>query len=84
MCSSDLVACIANFTPVPRSGYLVGLPWAGEWEVLVDTDSPAWGGSGYAGYDVGGDVRVTTVRRGPDGATGTSSRSASPSRKRRT
>jgi 1,4-alpha-glucan branching enzyme len=55
------VACIANFTPVPRSGYLVGLPWAGDWEVLVDTDSPAWGGSGYAGYDVAGGVRVTAT-----------------------
>ena len=48
------VACVANFTPVPRQGHRIGLPWSGEWQVLVDTDSPAWGGSGYAGYDVGG------------------------------
>ena len=25
------VACLANFTPVPRDGYRVGLPWGGEW-----------------------------------------------------
>ena len=35
----EVVACIANFTPVPREGYRVGLPWAGEWEVLLDTNA---------------------------------------------
>jgi 1,4-alpha-glucan branching enzyme len=43
------VACVANFTPVPRPGYRVGLPWAGEWEVLVDSDAGQFGGSGYRG-----------------------------------
>lgn len=41
------VACIANFTPVPRPGYRVGLPWDGEWEVVLDTDAAAWWGSGH-------------------------------------
>ena len=41
------VACIANFTPVPRPGYRVGLPWNGEWEVALDTDAAAWWGSGH-------------------------------------
>jgi len=41
------VACIANFTPVPRPGYRVGLPWNGEWEVVLDTDAAAWWGSGH-------------------------------------
>jgi 1,4-alpha-glucan branching enzyme len=44
-----VVACIANFTPVPRYGYRVGLPWGGEWQVVVDTDAPAWWGSGARG-----------------------------------
>lgn len=43
------VACLANFTPVPRNGYRIGLPWAGEWTVIVDTDSLTFGGSGYRG-----------------------------------
>ena len=43
------LACLANFTPVPRDGYRVGLPWAGEWQVVVDTDSVVFGGSGYRG-----------------------------------
>ena len=40
------IACIANFTPVPRPGYRVGLPWGGEWQVVVDTDAATFGGSG--------------------------------------
>jgi 1,4-alpha-glucan branching enzyme len=43
------LACVANFTPVPRPGYRVGLPWGGRWEVVVDTDVPAFGGSGMRG-----------------------------------
>ncbi|HAP77060.1 MAG TPA: hypothetical protein DCR14_13355, partial [Acidimicrobiaceae bacterium] len=35
--------------PVPRPGYRVGLPWAGQWHLLVNTDDPAWGGSGFSG-----------------------------------
>ncbi|MGA0893533.1 MAG: 1,4-alpha-glucan branching protein GlgB [Ilumatobacteraceae bacterium] len=52
------VACVANFTPVPRRGYLVGLPWGGEWQRVLDTDSPAWGGSGFGGYDAAGTESV--------------------------
>jgi 1,4-alpha-glucan branching enzyme len=48
------VACVANFTPVPRPGHRVGVPWAGQWELLIDTDSPAWGGSGFSGYSLEG------------------------------
>ena len=49
-----VVATVANFTPVPHGGYRVGLPWPGEWQVLLDTDSPNYGGSGFAGYDLEG------------------------------
>ncbi|MFN3255627.1 MAG: 1,4-alpha-glucan branching protein GlgB [Ilumatobacter sp.] len=45
------VACIANFTPVPRPGYRVGLPWVGEWEPVLDTDAAAWWGSSHRGDD---------------------------------
>jgi 1,4-alpha-glucan branching enzyme len=43
------VACLANFTPVPRGGYRVGLPWAGTWQLVVDTDATRYGGSGSLG-----------------------------------
>jgi len=59
---ASAVACVGNFTPVPRPGYRVGLPWAGRWNVLMDTDSPAWGGSGFAGYS----FNAPGVDAGPD------------------
>ena len=34
-------------TAVPRPGYRLGAPWAGRWNVVLDTDASAWGGSGY-------------------------------------
>ncbi len=45
----QVVACLANFTPVPRHDYRVGLPWGGEWRVLVDTNAQYFGGTGYGG-----------------------------------
>ncbi|HEX5633604.1 MAG TPA: alpha amylase C-terminal domain-containing protein, partial [Gemmatimonadales bacterium] len=39
-----LVAC--NFTPVPRHGYRVGLPLAGRWREILNSDAPIYGGSG--------------------------------------
>ncbi|MEM1332111.1 MAG: 1,4-alpha-glucan branching protein GlgB [Actinomycetota bacterium] len=51
------IACIANFTPVPRPGYRVGLPWTGRWDVVLDTDSAEFWGSGHrGGHGALGDV----------------------------
>ena len=44
---ASVVACIGNFTPVPRAGYRVGLPWTGTLRVVLDTDSPEFWGSGH-------------------------------------
>ena len=33
------VACVANFTPVPREGYRLGLPYPGSWKTLLDTNA---------------------------------------------
>jgi 1,4-alpha-glucan branching enzyme len=46
---ASAVACVANFTPVPRPGYRVGVPWVGDWGVLLDSDAVQFGGSGYRG-----------------------------------
>jgi 1,4-alpha-glucan branching enzyme len=43
------IVCIANFTPVPRPGHRIGVPWPGDWDVVVDTDAPVFGGSGSRG-----------------------------------
>jgi 1,4-alpha-glucan branching enzyme len=39
-----LVAC--NFTPVPRFGYRIGVPEAGDWRELLNSDAKEYGGSG--------------------------------------
>ena len=46
-----VVAC--NFTPVPRHGYRVGVPVAGSFAERLNTDDPAYGGSGVANGVVG-------------------------------
>jgi 1,4-alpha-glucan branching enzyme len=42
----SVIACIANFGGEPHSRYRVGLPRAGRWRELVNTDSRHYGGSG--------------------------------------
>ena len=40
------VVAVFNFTPVPRSGYRIGMPAAGRWREALNTDAPVYGGSG--------------------------------------
>ncbi len=40
------VAVVCNFTPVPRQFYRIGLPLAGAWREILNTDAEAYGGSG--------------------------------------
>ncbi|MFI9815675.1 1,4-alpha-glucan branching protein GlgB [Saccharothrix variisporea] len=42
----SLLACIANFAGMPHHDYRVGLPVAGRWREVVNTDSEVYGGSG--------------------------------------
>src|SRR5438105_10055858 len=39
------VLAIFNFTPVPRGGYRIGVPLAGRWREIINTDSAHYGGS---------------------------------------
>ena len=40
----------ANFTPVPREDYLVGVPLAGRWRELLNSDATLYGGSGVGNH----------------------------------
>jgi 1,4-alpha-glucan branching enzyme len=40
------VAVVSNFTPVPREGYRIGLPTAGRWAEIFNSDAQVYGGSG--------------------------------------
>jgi 1,4-alpha-glucan branching enzyme len=41
-----VLACIANFSGSAREDYRVGLPFAGRWREVLNTDAEAYGGSG--------------------------------------
>lgn len=42
---TGLILAISNLTPVPRSGYRVGVPKAGRWQEILNTDAAVYGGS---------------------------------------
>jgi 1,4-alpha-glucan branching enzyme len=44
--ASGAVACIANFSAIPHVNYRVGLPAAGRWREVINTDAIVYGGSG--------------------------------------
>ena len=51
-----LVAC--NFTPLPRANRRLGVPWAGNWQEILNSDAPLYGGSGQGNL---GGVATTPV-----------------------
>ena len=53
-----LIVC--NMTPVPRSGYRIGVPCPGVWRELLNTDSAFYGGSDMGN---GGAVETVPVQR---------------------
>jgi 1,4-alpha-glucan branching enzyme len=53
------LVCVANLSPIPREGYRVGLPSAGEWQELLNTDSTYYGGGG-----IGNMGKVAAEERG--------------------
>ncbi len=40
----DMVICVLNFTPVERDKYIIGVPSAGEYEVVLNSDATKYGG----------------------------------------
>ena len=42
----SMVFVVANFTPLPRANYRVGVPVAGRWRELLNSDASLYGGSG--------------------------------------
>ncbi|MDP1166168.1 alpha amylase C-terminal domain-containing protein, partial [Klebsiella pneumoniae] len=44
--TKDLILAVANFTPVPRHNYRVGVPRGGYWREVLNSDAALYGGSG--------------------------------------
>jgi 1,4-alpha-glucan branching enzyme len=42
---ADFMVCAFNFTPVPRQGYRIGVPRAGLYEEILNSDAETYGGS---------------------------------------
>jgi 1,4-alpha-glucan branching enzyme len=42
---------VSNFTPVPREGYRIGLPFLGRWRQALNTDALVYGGSGFGDHE---------------------------------
>jgi 1,4-alpha-glucan branching enzyme len=47
---SGLILVLCNFTPVPRENYAVGVPRAGYWRELLNSDAAIYGGSGTGNF----------------------------------
>ena len=48
----DPVLVVCNFTPVPRENYKVGVPTAGTWDVILNSDDKKYDGSGVQNSSV--------------------------------
>ncbi len=55
------LVCVTNFSGIPHEGYLLGLPFAGEWTEVINTDAEIYGGSGV------GNLGTVTAHDGPHG-----------------
>jgi 1,4-alpha-glucan branching enzyme len=48
--SEDRIVIVCNFTPETRFGYRVGVPAAGDWKELLNSDAKEYGGSGQGNF----------------------------------
>jgi 1,4-alpha-glucan branching enzyme len=46
------IACIFNFTPVPRHGYRIGIPSTEDYTEILNTDSSFYSGSNCGNSDI--------------------------------
>jgi 1,4-alpha-glucan branching enzyme len=44
--TQELLVVACNFTPVPRHDFRIGVPRAGQWIEILNSDAPLYGGSG--------------------------------------
>ncbi|BCJ69910.1 1,4-alpha-glucan branching protein GlgB [Polymorphospora rubra] len=46
----SVLACVVNFSGVPRNDYRLGLPVEGRWDEVLNTDASPYGGSGVGNF----------------------------------
>ncbi|HCX80480.1 MAG: 1,4-alpha-glucan branching enzyme [Curvibacter sp. RIFCSPHIGHO2_12_FULL_63_18] len=52
----ECAVVVCNFTPLPRYGYRIGMPSAGTWRELINTDNVVYGGSGVGNGELNTDA----------------------------
>src|SRR3989442_7668220 len=60
--TEDIIVAVFNFTPVPRHNYQIGIPAAGRWREVLNSDAPLYGGSGQG--NLGGVEAVPVAMHG--------------------
>jgi 1,4-alpha-glucan branching enzyme len=60
--AGDEAAVVLNFTPVPRHNYRIGVTRGGQWEEVLNSDAPLYGGSGQGNF--GGVTAAPVPRHG--------------------
>jgi 1,4-alpha-glucan branching enzyme len=60
--SDDALVVACNFTPVPRANYRIGVPTAGRWAEVLNSDAALYGGSGQG--NLGGVVAAPVRQHG--------------------
>lgn len=58
----ECAVVVCNFTPLPRYGYRIGMPSAGTWRELINTDNVVYGGSGVGNGELNTDAVVAHHR----------------------
>ena len=48
----ETLACVVNFAAIPHEGYRLGLPAAGRWREVINTDAELYGGSGVGNMGI--------------------------------
>ncbi|HWD61057.1 MAG TPA: alpha amylase C-terminal domain-containing protein, partial [Humibacter sp.] len=48
----DPFVCVVNFAGIPHEGYRLPMPFAGDWEEVLNTDAVEFGGSGVGNLGV--------------------------------
>lgn len=48
--AGEMILCVFNFTPVPRTPYRIGAPARGKWREIFNSDSGDWGGSNVGNF----------------------------------
>ena len=49
--NNEQILCVMNLTPVPRDNYTIGVPSAGTYKVLLNSENTEFGGSNYSPVD---------------------------------